>query len=268
MRPSVSQQDFILYAILCSVSSRGKFLDDPLIPYWPDAFYVPELIRFLAGVEDFACRSAHFQLRAKFPSVVHSNAKRSCLICLCDRKISVADTEWHLLFGCQVNVEFRSKYFASLLKAPPPAANLPSSPSISSLVSHFLFARESSENIYIHLLSLSVIACGLGRGDYAGYRRKALAIFSRRQKVLPLNLPILIYQISPTCILLVILRSRCPVVRHVEAYTSRIHVVSNAHRRKLRPFNKNRKKNKSPINKNRKKNKRRNRRSYSLIFLS
>ena len=148
MRPSVSQQDFILYAILCSVSSRGKLLDYPLIPYWPDAFYVPELIRFLAGVEDFACRSAHFQLRAKFPSVVHSNAKRSCLICLCDRKISVEDTEWHLLFGCQVNVEFRSKYFASLLKAPPPAANLPSSPSISSLVSHFLFARESSENIY------------------------------------------------------------------------------------------------------------------------
>ena len=60
MCPSVSQQDFILYAILCSVSSRGKFLDYPLIPYWPDAFYVPELIRFLAGVEDFACRSAHF----------------------------------------------------------------------------------------------------------------------------------------------------------------------------------------------------------------
>ena len=47
MRPSVSQQDFILYAILCSVSSRGKLLDYPLIPYWPDASYIPELVCFL-----------------------------------------------------------------------------------------------------------------------------------------------------------------------------------------------------------------------------
>ena len=237
MRPSVSQQDFILYAILCSVSNRDKLLDHPLIPYWPDAFYVPELIRLLAGVEDFACRSAHFQLRAKFPSVVHSNAKRSCLICLCDRKISVADTEWHLLFGCHVNVEFRSKYFASLLKAPPPAANLPSSPSISSLVSHFLFARESSENLH----------------SFAQFVSNSLRARQRRLRRLQAQSPSKIFSeaegfatepsnfdlpVQPDVHSPVILRNRCAVVRHVEAYIARIHVVRNAHRRKFRPIKK------------------------------
>ena len=44
--------------MLRSLSVSDKLLDEPLIPYWPDSFHIPGLIRFLAGVEDFACRSA------------------------------------------------------------------------------------------------------------------------------------------------------------------------------------------------------------------
>ena len=42
-----------------------RFLIDP----FPEVFHIPCLIRFLAGVEDFACRSAHYKLRSKMPSI-------------------------------------------------------------------------------------------------------------------------------------------------------------------------------------------------------
>ena len=135
--PTASQEGFIFYNILRSLSVSDKLLDEPLIPYWPDSFHIPGLIRFLAGVEDFACRSAHYTLRSKMPSIANSIAKRSCLICLHDRKVVVDDTEWHLLFGCCATAEHRSKYFASLKDGPLSAASLPTSPSISTLVNHF-----------------------------------------------------------------------------------------------------------------------------------
>ena len=147
--PTASQEDFIFYNILRSLSVSDKLLDEPLIPYWPDSFHIPGLIRFLAGVEDFACRSAHYTLRSKMPSIANSIAKRSCLICLHDRKVVVDDTEWQLLFGCCATAEHRSKYFASLKDDPLAAASLPTSPSISTLVNHFLFARETSDNLRI-----------------------------------------------------------------------------------------------------------------------
>ena len=144
--PTASQEGFIFYNILRSLSVSDKLLDEPLIPYWPDSFHIPGLIRFLADVEDFACRSAHYTLRSKMPSIANSIAKRSCLLCVHDRKVVVDDTEWHLLFGCSATVENRSKSFASLINDPLPAASLPTSPSISTLVNHFLFARETSDN--------------------------------------------------------------------------------------------------------------------------
>ena len=84
-----------------------------------------------------------------YVTFANSIAKRSCLICLHDRKVLVDDTDWHLLFGCSATAEHRSKYFASLKDDPLPAASLPTSPSISTLVNHFLFARESSDNLRI-----------------------------------------------------------------------------------------------------------------------
>ena len=147
--PTASQGDFIFYNILRSLTVSDKLLDEPLIPYWPDSFHIPGLIRFLAGVEDFACRSAHYTLRSKMPSIANSIAKRSCLICLHDRKVVVDDTEWHLLFGCYATAEHRSTYFASLKDDPLPAA-LPLFRLLPPfLVNHFLFARESSDNLRI-----------------------------------------------------------------------------------------------------------------------
>ena len=52
----------------------------------------------------------------------HSRAKRSGLRSLRDRKFSVEDTEWHLLFGRPVSEDLRSKYFDTLQKTLPPAS--------------------------------------------------------------------------------------------------------------------------------------------------
>ena len=51
--PTASQEGFIFYNILRSLSVSDKLLDEPLIPYWPDSFHIRGLIRFLVGVEDF-----------------------------------------------------------------------------------------------------------------------------------------------------------------------------------------------------------------------
>ena len=66
--PTASQEDFIFHNMLRSLSVSDKLLDEPLIPYWPDSFHIPGLIRFLAGVEDFACPSAHYTLRSRTAS--------------------------------------------------------------------------------------------------------------------------------------------------------------------------------------------------------
>ena len=100
---------------------------------------------------DFACRSAHYKLRSKMASIANSAAKRACLICLHGRKVVVDDTEWHLLFGCCATAEHRSKHVASINDNPLPTASLPTSPFISTVVHHFLFARETSDNQSPHI---------------------------------------------------------------------------------------------------------------------
>ena len=82
-------------------------------------------------------------------SIKSSVAKSACLVCLCNLKVVIADTEFHLLFEWQVNKKYRSRYFATIQNAPSPVASLPFAPSISTLVHNFLFARESSENLQI-----------------------------------------------------------------------------------------------------------------------
>ena len=47
--PTAAQEDFIFYNIVRSLSTSDKLLDEPLIPYWPDSFHKPDLVRFLAG---------------------------------------------------------------------------------------------------------------------------------------------------------------------------------------------------------------------------
>ena len=91
--PDATQEDFIFYSILRAICSQDKLLDEPLIPYWPDSFHIPCLIRFLAGGEDFACRGDPYQSRKKMSFITRSVANHSGLVCLCSRKVVIEDTE-------------------------------------------------------------------------------------------------------------------------------------------------------------------------------
>ena len=58
------------------------------------------LLRFLAGLEDFARVNAHYPRRVQFPVLAEERFKRHCLYCLINRNIFVLDSEWHALFNC------------------------------------------------------------------------------------------------------------------------------------------------------------------------
>ena len=59
------------------------------------------LLRFAAGLEDFARTNAHQpQRRRIFPELGQEDLKRSCLFCFVNLKQTVLDSEWHSFFDC------------------------------------------------------------------------------------------------------------------------------------------------------------------------
>ena len=59
------------------------------------------LLRFVAGLEDFARTNAHQpQRRRIFPELGQEDLKRSCLFCFVNLKHTVLDSEWHSFFSC------------------------------------------------------------------------------------------------------------------------------------------------------------------------
>jgi hypothetical protein len=109
--PSLHQQDYVLFHIVCArlgagidvanvarqdISTTCIFRTKPSVS--TAAFR--SLLRFLAGLEDFARINAHYPRRAAFPMLGTDRVKRQCLYCLVRRNVSVLDSEWHALFSC------------------------------------------------------------------------------------------------------------------------------------------------------------------------
>ena len=62
------------------------------------------LLRFLAGLEDFARCNAHFKRKHSHRILLTDDKyKRLCLSCLVRRKVEIIDSEWHALFECPLN---------------------------------------------------------------------------------------------------------------------------------------------------------------------
>ena len=62
------------------------------------------LLRFLAGMEDFARCNGHFPRKHSHRIfLTKEHYKRLCLSCLIRRKVEVLDSEWHALFECPLN---------------------------------------------------------------------------------------------------------------------------------------------------------------------
>ena len=112
-RPSDSQQDFVIYNILAarmgadfnvdnSNALRDNCCSSVIFRIKPTVStnMFRTLLRFLAGLEDFARINAHYARRDKYPVLSNPVFKRSCLSCLLRRNINITDSEWHCLFEC------------------------------------------------------------------------------------------------------------------------------------------------------------------------
>jgi hypothetical protein len=107
-RPSDSQQDFVVYNILAARMDANSNADNLntmrdsccssvifRIKPTVSTNMFRTLLRFLAGLEDFARINAHYARRDKHPVLSNPVFKRSCLSCLLRRDINIIDSEWH-----------------------------------------------------------------------------------------------------------------------------------------------------------------------------
>jgi len=124
-KPKPSQQDYLL---ACIIRSRNRLC--PAVGCWQDLGRFPTtqerkqlnvepifdckpgvstaairtLLRFLAGLADFARCNAHFKRKKSHRIfLIEDRFRRLCLSCLVRRKVEVLDSEWHALFECPLN---------------------------------------------------------------------------------------------------------------------------------------------------------------------
>ena len=121
-RPTDKQQDFVVHAILRNLNSNSQTtIADPIFPFVPDveANAFQKLLRFLAGMEDFArVHSQHCRVEKKFCGNVirdFGQAKRRyCPFCWHYRAWAHLDSEWHTFFACPYTEKVRRRFRLAL----------------------------------------------------------------------------------------------------------------------------------------------------------
>ena len=121
-RPTDKQQDFVLHAILRKLNNNTQAtIADPIFPVVPDveANAFQKLLRFLAGMEDFArVHSQHCRIEKKFcGSIIREfgQAKRRyCPFCWHYRAWAHLDSEWHTFFACPYTEKVRRRFRLAL----------------------------------------------------------------------------------------------------------------------------------------------------------
>ncbi len=131
-RPKPTQQDFLISCIIRSrnglpptvgcwqelgrnpTADEGRQLSaEPIFDCKPrvSTASIRTLLRFLAGLADFARCNAHFKRKNSHGILLSEDKfKRLCLSCLVRRKVEVLDTEWHALFECPLNMGPRALF--------------------------------------------------------------------------------------------------------------------------------------------------------------
>jgi hypothetical protein len=120
-KPTLLQQDYVIFHIIrkrigtqidISNVSRADFPISMIFRTKPSVCVntFRTLLRFLAGLEDFARVNAHYSRREAHPSLAHPNFKRSCLSCCVRRNTNVLDSEWHTLFDCPATAAPRALF--------------------------------------------------------------------------------------------------------------------------------------------------------------
>ena len=119
--PTDKQQDFVLHAILRNLNQNTQDkISDPIFPFVPDveANAFQSLLRFLAGMEDFArVHSQHCRIDKKFCTYTvlrDFSERRYCLFCWHYKHWEHLDSEWHSLFACPYVEKVRRKFRLAL----------------------------------------------------------------------------------------------------------------------------------------------------------
>ena len=111
--PAETSQDYILYHLLKN-RQRSAHPDDitsnPIFDCKPtvSSHDFRCLIRFAAGMGNFARVSAHYNLRNSIPLLCCEPFKRICLHCFTKR--TVLDSEWHAVFRCPLGLHARLRF--------------------------------------------------------------------------------------------------------------------------------------------------------------
>jgi len=121
-RPTDKQQDFVVHAILRKLNNNSQTtIADPIFPFVPDveANAFQKLLRFLAGMEDFArVHSQHCRVEKKFCGTVIRDfgqaQRRYCPFCYYYRAWKHLDSEWHSFFACPYTEQVRRRFRLAL----------------------------------------------------------------------------------------------------------------------------------------------------------
>ena len=115
-RPKISQQDVLLFHILLfgkeddfrQIVENRRNIDRSCLSL--DAIFSTKhsvsvrsfrrLLRFAAGLEDYARTSGHYPRRHIFPELAREDLKRTCLFCYVHCNHKILDSEWHSFFSC------------------------------------------------------------------------------------------------------------------------------------------------------------------------
>ena len=119
-RLEFSRQDYFLFHLLLvscddrlrllfdnrSNIDRSLLLSSPIFATKPTVGtgHFRRLLRFTAGLEDFARINAHHPRRHAFPELADNHLKRTCLYCFTKMDVLVEDSEWHSFFYCPCTV--------------------------------------------------------------------------------------------------------------------------------------------------------------------
>ena len=160
--PSISQQDFILHAIL-QVFPRDVLKDTSAIfRKFPNfaQFHARDVIKLLSGTGGFARVHAHFDLRHNKGIVLPEACKHACLTCMLDSSAPRSgdqyplDSEWHFLLECPTTLPARTVYRTKVLDQFS-AYMLPWDSSLESLVAHVMRAREFPDLLHLFAICVS-----------------------------------------------------------------------------------------------------------------
>ena len=129
------------------------------------------LLRFTAGLEDFARTNAHHSRRHAFPKLADDSLKRTCLFCFANVNVYVEDIEWHSVFFFPCTVKPRElfiqacpRFYSIFFPASPPERSIVSKIFLEARSNRYLTNELARSVAGIHACRLQAFASWSKKG--------------------------------------------------------------------------------------------------------